>query len=218
MVATLVLVLYICFLRSSQGFDVADALARHRRHRVGVQRHEASDGGAKRQPTDAFGRRQGFTAPLRDADHPAPPPRATIVLWLDESFWGHPGVYDCGAAGTCELTRDRSRLHEPGTHAVWFYGPNVADTVDAVAADLAAAGGGATNTANAKKKQKDGPQAARLPLPRHPRHQWILENDESPCFYGRMLAVAPFLRLFNHSATFDASSTWPLWPGPAQPA
>ena len=144
------LVLCIC-LRSAQGFDVADALARHRRHRAGVQRLEASDGGAKRQPNDAFGRRQGATAPLHDADNSATPPRATIVLWLDESFWGHPGVYDCGA-GTCELTRDRTRLHEPGTHAVWFYGPNIADTVDAVAADLATAG--AANAADAKKEKK----------------------------------------------------------------
>eukprot|EP00937_MAST-01D_sp_MAST-1D-sp2_P000492 g492.t1 len=166
----------------------------------------------------AFGRRQGAVQAVSDAAawsvgralerHRAqkaravrqekggkldPPLHATIVLWMSPSYWGHPGTYNCGL-GTCELTRDRARLQEPETHGVWFYGPDIADEL-AQAAD-----------------PPGDALVAKLPLPRARRHQWILENDESPCFYSRMMRVRSFLALFNHSATYDASSTWPVWP------
>ena len=135
---------------------------------------------------NAFGRKQGIQETLRDASRGARRKNVTILNWFDDGYYGHPGIYDC-KLGTCTITSNRSKLHEPDTHAIWFYGPHVADWVAASKMDL-------------------------LPLPRARQHQWILENDESPCFYGRMMTVRSFRQLFNHSVTFDAGSTWPLWP------
>ena len=106
-------------------------------------------------------------------------------------------------------------MDDPGTHAVWLYAPQAADAVEIAAAARKGRSEQRTQQDAQHGKQEIGPaseQQLPLPLPRHRRHQWILENDESPCFYGRMLATAPFLSLFNHSVTYDARSTWPLWP------
>ena len=87
----------LCCLFASFGsaFDAADALASHHQHRARVRIREENGKQARlAEANSAFGRRQGAADALVDAGargtagKAAKRPHATVVLWMDESFWG----------------------------------------------------------------------------------------------------------------------------------